>query len=339
MKIITITLAPAVDVEYAVRDIKTGLNRCVSQKISAGGKGINVARAVAECVRADCDAADAADIKDITEVVAVFPAGGATGKMICAALEAEGIPFRAVEIDGCTRVNTSVIPESGESVEINAPGTPIGRAAAEELERTVLGMAERGDVVAVCGSTPADLPKSYPAELCGRLRERGIVTVLDCDGEALRSAVSENCPAMLIKPNADELAELTGRRIDSYEDAMSAAEELLYRPGNGELTVITTMAGDGSVITRKSETGMIGADEMSDGADYADDTDDDPEDADCAEVESTFFETEKRPVVRLKGAGDTFLGAFLFAKYLRGGTNIQAMDYAGAVAGDYVSGE
>lgn len=315
MKIITITLSPAVDVEYAVGEIREGLNRCVSQKITAGGKGINVARAIVGCLKAeDCGAG---------EVAAVFPAGGATGKMICASLDEEGIPYRAVEISGNTRVNTSVIPEKGESIEINAPGTPIG-GAADEIEKAVLELAEPGDIAAICGSTPSDLPKSYPAELCRKLLEHGLVTVLDCDGEALHIAVGENCPARIIKPNADELSALTGCRINCYEDAMTAAEELLYLRGNEDLTVITTMAGDGSVITRKSETGMI---------------DDEGDSDDGLEVESTFFETEKRPVVRLKGAGDTFLGAFLFAKYLRGGSNIQAMDYAGSVAGDYVAGE
>ncbi len=43
-------------------------------------------------------------------------------------------------------------------------------------------------------------------------------------------------------------------------------------------------------------------------------------------------------MVRLKGAGDTFLGAFVYARYVWGDDDM-AMEFASIVAGDYVAGK
>ena len=45
-QIITLTLAPAVDVEYHSAGSQPGLNRTYSHTVTAGGKGINVSRAI-----------------------------------------------------------------------------------------------------------------------------------------------------------------------------------------------------------------------------------------------------------------------------------------------------
>ena len=71
------------------------------------------------------------------------------------------------------------------------------------------------------------------------------------------------------------------------------------------------MAGDGAVITREVNEYRA----------------------------STFIPTEKRKVVRLKGAGDTFLGAFVYAKFAARMNDIEAMNFAGEIAGHYVAGE
>lgn len=295
MKIITVTLSPALDIEYHTISVNpTGLNRTSSHKITAGGKGVNVSRSILGCARNENTPVD---------LVTFAPLGGDTGEMFKSILERENMPVTAVEIRGNTRVNTSLIPEEGDSIEINAPGTPIGEMLAE-IEAMLLGMIEPGDVAAVCGSCPSDVKKTYPAELCGKITAMGAYCVIDCDGAALEAAVNgENHPTY-IKPNHEELAGLTGMDTSTPEDVMKAAQSVAERTG---ITVITTMAGDGAVITDESG--------------------------------STFIPAVRRPVVRLKGAGDTFLGAFLYAKYVKTLPNADAVAYAQDVAGRYVAGE
>ena len=296
MKIITLTLSPAVDVEFHLAgEIRAdGLNRAAGQTISAGGKGINVSRSIAH--EAQKDGADA----DFLRTVA--PVGGVCGKMIEDILSSEGITLTPVVIGGNTRLNASVIPADGKAEEINAPGTPIGDAR-KTLEDVLFSMTDDGDTVVIAGSCPKDIEKSYPAYLIGEIHKRGGYAVLDCDGEALKIAVTgakENRPD-LIKPNTEELYELTGKPTDTAENVMRAAETL------GGMTVITTMAGDGSVLTADGHSG--------------------------------FYPTEKRAVVRQKGAGDTFLGAFVYAYRYKGMTAEDAMRRANEAAGAYVAGE
>jgi len=198
----------------------------------------------------------------------------------------------------------SLIPDEGDEIEINAPGTPVGEKLGE-IEKAVTDDLSSSDVVVIAGSCPSDVPKSYPAELCAKIRAKGAVCVLDCDGEALEIAVHSDCPPDIIKPNDRELSSLVKRELTTMQEISQAAESLTVP------TVITTMAGDGAIITREVN-------------DYR---------------ASTFVPTVKRKVVRLKGAGDTFLGAFVYAKFAMRMNDIGAMEFASEVAGDYVAGD
>ena len=312
MKITTLTLSPAVDIEYHTASINTsGLNRTSTHTITAGGKGINVSRAILACAKED-----GVDLSRVLRTVA--PTGGVTGEMMRKILAEENIPVTAVQIDGNTRVNISLIPDASgqDSIEINAPGTPLG-VRIEAVENLILGSLEKGDVVAICGSCPSDVKKTYPAELCRRIKRLGGYVILDCDGVALDYALSPHsdeervlCPD-LIKPNTKELSGFVGRELETLADIKAAAEEVSVST-DGVTTIITTMSGDGSVLTYKDTDGC---------------------------VKSVFFPTEKCQVVRLKGAGDTFLGAYIYHRFVKNSSSEEAMKEAGIRAGRYVAGE
>lgn len=299
MKIITLTLSPAIDIEYHTKSVnQAGLNRTYSHTVSAGGKGINVSRVIEHLLRRRIM------LPEFVELKTVAPVGGETGKMLAGILDREHLPLTAVEIEENTRTNVSLIPDEGDEIEINAPGTPVGNKLGE-IEKAVTDELSAGDVVVIAGSCPSDVPKSYPAELCAKIKAKGAVCVLDCDGEALEIAVHSDCPPDIIKPNDRELSSLVKRDLTSMQEISQAAESLTVP------TVITTMAGDGAIITREVN-------------DYR---------------ASTFVPTVKRKVVRLKGAGDTFLGAFVYAKFAMRMNDIGAMEFASEVAGDYVAGD
>ena len=212
------------------------------------------------------------------------------------ASEATGVPEDQTTILWTVDYDTENFPVE---IEINAPGTPI-RDALSEIEAVVLEGIGPGDCVVIAGSCPKDVPKPYPSELVGKVKQTGAEAVLDCDGEALRIAVNAPVKPDLIKPNNEELAALTGCSPDDPRELARAAE------GLGIPTVITTRAGEDPLLT--DERGTIS------------------------------FAQEKRPVVRLKGAGDTFLGAFVYARYVWGDDDM-AMEFASIVAGDYVAGK
>ena len=284
------------DIEYRLGSFRPGeLNRAGNYTVSAGGKGINVSRAIMTCAKRDGN-------RFPFRLRTVAPVGGATGETFRKILEDEGISTRYfVGIEGSTRVNVSLIAEDGGQTEINAPGPPVGDKLGE-IEAAALAEIGPGDVVLIAGSCPKDVPKSYPSELVGKIREKGAAAVLDCDGEALRIAVNAPVKPDIIKPNREELAALCGTGTDGA--SLVRAAESLDIP-----TVLTTLAGDGCLLKDVGNPPF-------------------------------FMETVKRPVVRLKGAGDTFLGAYLYARFVCSHPYPEsAVEYAMSIAGDYVAGE
>ena len=295
MKIITITLAPAVDVTYALeKPVSDGLNRSKSFVLSAGGKGINVSRAIL----------NAADGRDV-DLVTVAPVGGASGGMFCSMLEEEGMAVTRIPIAAPLRINVSAIPDEGEDCEINAPGAEMTADDLTAAEELILSAVEAGDVVCICGSCPKGVAKSYPAALCAMVKDRGAVCVVDCDGEALKTAVGSACPPDYIKPNAGELAALCADLGMETGDAADNARAVCGKTG-GKTAVITTLGGDGSMITW-------------DGGQFT-------------------AKARKVKPVRIKGAGDTFLGTFVYAKFAAGLTNEEAVQQASDAATKYVEG-
>ena len=293
MTICTLTLSPALDIEYRIKAVSVGLNRTAGHVVSAGGKGINVSRAILGCAKKNGS-------PDGFTLRTAAPLGGPTGEMMKAILASEGIPVTAVPIGENTRVNVSLIPEQGEPLEINAPGTPIGDAL-ERITDECLSDLGPGDVLVIAGSCPSDVPKAAPSDLVRWAKGRGITAVLDCDGEALRIAVNAPVKPDLIKPNNEEMAALAGC---DPNDPKALAEAALAA---GIPTVIVTCAGDGAILAENGH--------------------------------AAFYPTEKRPVVRLKGAGDTFLGAYVWSRYAMNEPAETAMKYAGRIAGNYVAGE
>ena len=92
--IATVTLNPAIDKSVAVRGFEIGVtNRCDVERVDAGGKGINVARALKRLGSAAC---------------ALGLAAATDGGFILRALDAEGIPADFVRVPGETRVNLKI---------------------------------------------------------------------------------------------------------------------------------------------------------------------------------------------------------------------------------------
>ena len=295
MKIITITLAPAIDVTYALdKPVSDGLNRAKSFVLTAGGKGINVSRAI-------LNAADGGDVNLVT----VAPVGGASGGMFCAMLEEEGMDVTRLPIAAPLRINVSAIPDEGEDCEINAPGAEMTADDLRTAEARILDTVDAGDVVCICGSCPKGVAKSYPAELCAKVKEKGAVCIVDCDGEALKTAVDSDCPPDYIKPNAGELAKLCADIGIAGGTPADNARAVCEKTG-GKTSVITTLGGDGSMITWNG--GQFTA------------------------------KSRKVKPVRIKGAGDTFLGTFVYAKFVRSMSREEAVQCASDAATKYVEG-
>lgn len=234
--IYTLTVNPALDLEYRVKTIRMGtIHRSEPARADWGGKGFNVSR-VLRVLGEDS--------------IAVGLAAGFTGQRLQAGLQAQGIPCDLVWVQGETRTNVSILGEDpDEYLKVNDPGPQIGAEAVHALIDRIRRLSRPNDLWVMSGSLPPGAPSDFYAQAVETARAGGSEVFLDTSGEPLRLGCAA-CPAM-IKPNLEEAAELTGRPLVTRNEAVGAAEDLRT---TGLGVVVISMGGDGVVAADRTGT-------------------------------------------------------------------------------------
>jgi len=227
--IVTITVNPSLDrtVELASRLERGEVQRAAAAHQEPGGKGINVTRAL---------------VASGLATVAVFP-GAETDPMVTAMRESR-LPFVNVPIAGAVRSNVTLTEPDGTTTKINEPGPELGEAELAELTERVVEAAEGAAWLVISGSLPPSIDQGYYVRLVERVSALATPPriAVDGSGEPLRLLLDSDRRVDLIKPNAEELAELTGTGSgESFEAdpalAAAAAELLLDRVGAALVTL------------------------------------------------------------------------------------------------------
>ncbi|MCE3265743.1 MAG: 1-phosphofructokinase family hexose kinase [Solirubrobacterales bacterium] len=219
--ILTVTLNAAIDRTVAVPSFRQGhRHRAVEASTVAGGKGVNVARTLKLLGR---------------PVIATGLAGGPTGARLMERLAEESILTDFTWIAGESRTNLAVIdPTSGEQTEINERGPDV---APEELERfleKLLYLARGARVCVVAGSLPPSVPASFAARIIAELKELGVETILDTEGEPLTAGLRAEPAA--VTPNTTEAEGAVGHEFNDREDLLTGLRGLVEL-GAGEALI------------------------------------------------------------------------------------------------------
>ncbi len=211
-RIVTVSLNPAIDQTAAVPNFAAGtVNRVTEEQSDAGGKGVNVASFLADFGHA---------------VAATGFLGADNGELFDRLFAAKRIEDRFVRLPGKTRVNVKIVDGVRHQVtDINFPGLSAAPGDLAALTEAIDDLAGRFDWFVVSGSVPAGLPVTVYAELVAMLKRRGRTVVLDASGEPFARAIA--AAPDLIKPNLDELRELTGGRLETEAEIVGAARDLL----------------------------------------------------------------------------------------------------------------
>src|SRR5439155_7595273 len=163
-------------------------HRASASFTSAGGKGINVARALKSLE---------------TPVIATGLAGGRTGERIVEELVLEAILNDFVRIADESRTSTAVVdPTGGSYTEINEWGPQVAPEELAMLLEKINYLARGADVVVFAGTLPRDVEESFYAEAIRDLNRRNVRAVLDSEGEPLRLGVEAE--PFLVTPNQRE---------------------------------------------------------------------------------------------------------------------------------------
>jgi 1-phosphofructokinase/tagatose 6-phosphate kinase len=209
--IITVTLNAAIDKSLSVPNFRLGRrHRTVEQRTMAGGKGVNIARA----------------LKSLGQpVIATGLAGGATGTHIVEQLTEESILNDFVRIREESRTNTAVLdPTNGEQTEINERGPAVSEREVELFRDKLLYLARGAAIIVLAGSLPRGVEPDLYATLIRDLQKLDVITVIDTDGEPLRHAV--RAEPNVVSPNVLEAEELVGHEFNDDEDRSIAVREI-----------------------------------------------------------------------------------------------------------------
>jgi 1-phosphofructokinase family hexose kinase len=209
--IITVTLNAAIDRTLAVPNFQRGQRHRASQGLTlAGGKGINIARALK---RLD------------VPVVATGLAGGRTGTRIVEELTSEAILNDFVRIADESRTSTAVVdPTAASYTEINEWGPHVEPDELEHLREKLRYLSSGAEYVVFAGTLPRGVGEDFYAEEIRELNRRGVRTVLDSEGEPLRLGIEAD--ASIVSPNQGEAEALVGQEFTDADDFVLALDDI-----------------------------------------------------------------------------------------------------------------
>jgi 1-phosphofructokinase/tagatose 6-phosphate kinase len=209
--IVTVTMNAALDRTLTVPNFQRGHRHRSSQVLTlAGGKGINIARAL-----------NRLDVP----VVATGLAGGRTGTRIVEELTAEAILNDFVRIGEESRTSTAVVaPTETSYTEINEGGPRVSEGELGMLLEKVHYLSRGADFVIFAGSLPRGVEDGFYADAIRDLNRRGVPVVLDTEGGPLR--LGTEAEPYLVSPNQREAEHVVGQELEDEEDFLMALDRI-----------------------------------------------------------------------------------------------------------------
>jgi 1-phosphofructokinase/tagatose 6-phosphate kinase len=235
--IVTVTLNAAFARTITVPNFQRGQRHRASAGLPlAGGKGINVARAL-KLMGAP--------------VVATGLAGGQAGLRIVERLTAESILNDFVRIEGESRTTTAVVdPTSNAYTEINEWGPAVRPEELETLREKLDYLSQGADLVVFAGSLPRDVEEEFYGDAIRDLARHHIPSALDCEGEPLRLGV--DAEPFLVSPNQREAEALVGQEFHDDEDFQMGLDQIAEMGARNVL--ITTEFGCFALLREERST-------------------------------------------------------------------------------------
>ncbi len=231
--VVTVTVNAAMDRTLLVPNFQIGHRHRASMALAgAGGKGINVARALKRLG---------------VPVVATGLAGGRTGTGIVEELTDEGILNDFVRIRDESRTSVAVLdPISNAYTEINEWGPQVGEDEVQMLRDKLSYLTQGAEFVVFAGSLPRGVEAGFYADMIREANRREVHTALDTSGEPLQLGVQAG--PYLVSPNMREAEGLVGHEFTDEGDITAGLDEIA---GRGARNVVITVEGGCYALLRE----------------------------------------------------------------------------------------
>lgn len=225
--IYTITFNPALDYIMVVPSCRNGeVNRTESEKIMAGGKGINVSIVLNNMG---------------VENTALGFISGFTGGAIENILADMNCKTDFIKLDnGFSRINVKI--KSDTETEINGQGPDISDGAVKKLYEKLDSLND-GDTLVLAGSIPSSLSDSIYCEIMDYIKDKKLNIVVDATKDLLVNVLKYK--PFLVKPNNHEIGEIFGVELKTRSEVVPYAKKMQEM---GAKNVLVSMAGEGAVF-------------------------------------------------------------------------------------------
>ena len=235
--IITVGLAPAWDITCRGRNLRWGAHQWIEQQtICPAGKALNVSSALAWLGR---------------ESIAAGLWGRTDYRQMLGDVRDSWplIKVRMTAVAGATRQNVTVVDTAnGKEMHLRNANPLASAAALRQLQSDLQRIVRRGSLCVFAGTMPDGRLLNSIIRIIKSCASRGARIVLDTSGPALRQIVDTG-RVWLIKPNVEELCELSGRKVkDEPASLAAAARRLLDRV---EMVLISRGAKGGLLVTKQ----------------------------------------------------------------------------------------
>jgi tagatose 6-phosphate kinase len=234
MKVLTITLNPAIDTRYEIKEVRVGEVNRVSNKVETpGGKGLNVSNVLNKLG---------------AHVIATGFVGGVKGEFIKRELEKKKISHEFQDVVAETRTCMAIIDENKKITEILESGAEISSEERDDFLKKYENLLDSVEIVDISGSLPKGLKSDFYKILIEMANKKGKKVILDTSGEPLKEGIKGN--PYLIKPNVDEMEFLLGKKIENLEEIIKSSKKII---DGGVSNVMVTLGGDGGLLITKNK--------------------------------------------------------------------------------------
>jgi len=233
--IICITPNPAIDRTIILPSLVLGsVHRAERVIVAAGGKGLNVARAIHTLGG---------------ESLCMGFAGGHAGRLLAELAQTEGLNSSWTWTDSETRTCTILVSQNTDATEIDEPGMPVSKSDWKRLQRDIRKYGSSAGLVCVSGSLPPDSSTDDLRGLSSMLVNAGKQVWVDTSRAALNAALTY--PGICIKVNGDEIGASLGFEV---KDVISAKRALMLLRERGLTACVITLGAVGALLATKEES-------------------------------------------------------------------------------------
>ncbi len=213
MRLITLTLNPAFDLHCHVSHFTPyHENLARMTAYDAGGKGVNISRALTSC-----------GVENLAYVVL----GDENGDSFRKRLTEDGLSCLFQTVPGRIRENLTVHTNGAPETRISFEGFRLDAVRLGQIADELIPLIEQGTMITYTGRTPSGLTSEDVGAFLLRLKERGARLVIDSKSVSLPELCAWK--PWLIKPNEEEMREYLGEELDTVESIAASAKRLHKR--------------------------------------------------------------------------------------------------------------